>query len=88
MPRLLGEDGQHKNMHCNTENFNLGRLYVIRSSINESPEYQRESAVWSPEKRELFIDSLINGYDIPKIYFHDLCPLKESDRECGSYWAA
>src|SRR5690606_23061295 len=40
--------------------------------INESPEYQRESAVWSKEKQQLFVDSILNKFDVPKLYFHDL----------------
>lgn len=38
------------------------------------PSYQRQSDVWGEEKRQLFIDSLINGYDVPKLYFHRLLP--------------
>jgi hypothetical protein len=34
------------------------------------PDYQRQSGLWSEEKKQLFIDSLINGYDVPKLYFH------------------
>jgi Protein of unknown function DUF262 len=34
------------------------------------PPYQRMSDVWTLEKRQLLIDSILNGYDIPKIYFH------------------
>jgi hypothetical protein len=50
----------------------IGRLVVERNVIWDSPEYQRESGVWSPEKRQLFLDSILNDIDIPKIYFHDL----------------
>lgn len=59
-------------MNCYTDKLSIGELYRQKSAINEKPAYQRESAVWSPEKKRLFIDSLINGYDIPKIYFHEL----------------
>ncbi len=34
------------------------------------PVYQRMGGVWTPEKRQLLIDSILNDYDIPKIYFH------------------
>jgi hypothetical protein len=40
--------------------------------INLDPVYQRRDDIWEDSKRQLFIDSLINGYDIPKLYFHDL----------------
>jgi len=35
------------------------------------PPYQRESEIWTLYKKQLLIDSLINGYDIPKLYFHE-----------------
>ncbi len=60
-------------MHCSPlGSYTVERLLFERASINESPEYQRESGVWSPAKRQLFIDSILNNYDIPKLYFHDL----------------
>lgn len=60
------------NMKCYPTPQSIGNLYVTRNSIDEKPPYQRESGVWSPQKKELFIDSLINNFDIPKIYFNDL----------------
>ena len=47
-------------------------LQRLRSQINTSPKYQRVSEVWSVTRKQLFIDSLINGFDIPKLYFHEL----------------
>lgn len=52
--------------------FTLGKALAWRSSIEENAPYQREGAVWSTEQQQLFIDSLLNGYDVPKIYLHDL----------------
>ncbi len=52
--------------------FNLAKAMSWRSAIADDPPYQRESSVWSLAKQRLFIDSLINGYDVPKIYLHDL----------------
>ncbi|WP_427872677.1 DUF262 domain-containing protein [Flavobacterium sp. MMS24-S5] len=46
------------------------RIYSEREEIETSPEYQRNGGVWTPEKKQLLIDSIINNYDIPKIYFH------------------
>ncbi|MYN42862.1 DUF262 domain-containing protein [Duganella sp. FT109W] len=49
---------------------------TIQSIYNEwdlilrDPPYQRNGEVWSLEKKQLLIDSIINRYDIPKIYFH------------------
>jgi hypothetical protein len=47
--------------------------------IDFEPVYQRQSDVWSVEKRQLFVDSLINGFDIPKLYFHDVSWNPDSD---------
>jgi hypothetical protein len=47
-------------------------LLRIREQINTAPPYQRQSDVWEPRKRQLFIDSLLNGFDIPKMYFHEV----------------
>ena len=47
-------------------------VYVERDAIWVDPEYQRQGEVWSLEKKQLLIDSIINRYDIPKLYFHKL----------------
>ena len=46
--------------------------YTLKDEIDVSPEYQRNGDVWSTAKKQLLIDSLINRYDLPKIYFHKL----------------
>jgi hypothetical protein len=47
----------------------IHRLWAV---IDFAPSYQRQSDIWGSSKQQLFVDSLINGYDIPKLYFHDL----------------
>jgi len=37
--------------------------------IDYSPSYQRMGNVWSKGQKQLLIDSIINGFDIPKLYF-------------------
>jgi hypothetical protein len=59
-------------MICTTSPFTLGIIYIERNTYNENPPYQRESGVWAPDKCELFIDSLLRKFDVPKIYLHDL----------------
>ncbi|MCE3606444.1 DUF262 domain-containing protein [Massilia sp. P8910] len=51
-------------------------VYSMRASIWFEPPYQRFSDVWPPSKRQLLIDSILNGYDIPKLYFHEFYPAK------------
>lgn len=45
-------------------------LYSEREEIKLDPPYQRMGGVWTKEKKQLLIDSILNDYDIPKIYFH------------------
>lgn len=51
-------------------------LYAIRDEIDFTPEYQRQSDIWPISKRILLIDSLLNGFDLPKIYFHEISKKK------------
>lgn len=51
---------------------NILSLYADKDQIIMDPEYQRQGEIWSNEKRQLLIDSIINRYDIPKLYFHKL----------------
>jgi hypothetical protein len=51
-------------------------VYSLRDQIWFDPPYQRMSDVWTPDKRQILIDSILNGYDIPKLYFHEFYPTK------------
>lgn len=51
-------------------------MYSQRDSIWFNPPYQRMSDIWPVTKRQLLIDSIINGYDVPKLYFHEFFPSK------------
>ncbi|MBE6706299.1 MAG: DUF262 domain-containing protein [Ruminococcaceae bacterium] len=44
-------------------------LLAQEKYIDFSPNYQRMGRVWNKEQKQLLIDSVINGFDIPKIYF-------------------
>lgn len=46
------------------------RIYRTRESIQTEPEYQRSSDIWTEEKKQLLIDTILNGFDVPKLYFH------------------
>ncbi len=46
------------------------RLYSEMDDIQLDPDYQRMGGVWTKEKKQLLIDSILNLYDIPKLYFH------------------
>ncbi|MGI2933595.1 DUF262 domain-containing protein [Vibrio fluvialis] len=45
-------------------------IYAEKDEIKLDPHYQRMGDVWTKEKKQLLIDSILNDYDIPKIYFH------------------
>lgn len=51
---------------------NILYLSVLKDEIDFAPDYQREGDIWAPSKKQLFIDSLINNFDIPKLYFHEV----------------
>jgi hypothetical protein len=67
------------------DEFSLGKypqssllvVYSERKDIQLDPDYQRISGIWTHEKRQLLIDSLINGFDVPKLYFHEFVPSKK-----------
>jgi hypothetical protein len=48
-----------------------------RNAIEVDPSYQREGDVWTHEKRQLLIDSIRNGFDLPKLYFHRFAKPKD-----------
>lgn len=60
------------------------RLNSERAFINVEPSYQRTGDVWTMEKKCLLIDSILNDYDIPKLYFHALSPTQKK-AEGGKY---
>jgi len=63
----------------------VGYLYLMRDSLWLDPPYQREGGIWSLYKRQLLVDSVINGFDIPKIYLHELTPAKKVNGKLKKY---
>lgn len=59
--------------------------YLERDRILLDPPYQREGEVWTLYKKQLLIDSLINGYDIPKLYLHEYEKAKRQDGKLIKY---
>jgi hypothetical protein len=41
------------------------------NDIEFAPIYQRKSRIWSPKDKQYLIDSILNGFDVPKIYLAD-----------------
>lgn len=46
------------------------KIFANRKKIRLDPPYQRAGDVWNLAKKQLLIDSLLNDFDLPKIYFH------------------
>ena len=59
---------------CVPTSFAIAWFCDRKGVIDMSPPYQRESGAWKIDKKELFLDTLFNGYDSPKIYLHKLKP--------------
>lgn len=50
----------------------ISYIYSIKDKIEIAPDYQRQGELWNSYKKQLFLDSIFNGYDIPKMYLHVL----------------
>jgi hypothetical protein len=55
-------------MKAKTTTWSISELHKNAQTINPAPQYQR-APVWRIEKKKLLIDSILNGYDLPKFYF-------------------
>lgn len=67
------------------QNSAILRINSERELIKVDPEYQRQGEVWNLEKKQLLIDSILNDYDIPKLYFHHLMQWYSTDFGQGKY---
>lgn len=52
------------------EPMSIGAFKKIISKVDFFPIYQRYGNIWGIEKKKLLIDTIINGFDIPKFYFN------------------
>jgi hypothetical protein len=60
-------------------------VYLGRDEIWIDPPYQRAGDIWGIEKRQLLIDSLLNGFDVPKFYMHEFFPAEKVDGRTYKY---
>jgi len=60
-------------------NSSILRVYADRERIQTDPDYQRMSAVWNLDKRQFLMDTIINDFDVPKLYFHEFPETKQLD---------
>lgn len=59
---------------------NVIQLYQWKDQINLEPPYQR-IGVWNKHQQQSFIDSVINSFDIPKLYLHEIPPSSEQSSQ-------
>lgn len=50
--------------------FDIEKILSLEDSIDFHPDYQRYGGIWSKEKKQLFIDTILNDFDTPKFYFN------------------
>lgn len=46
------------------------QIYRMRERIQLDPDYQRLGNIWAPDNRQLLLDTILNKFDVPKIYLH------------------
>ena len=59
-------------MKKHPETWTVGKIWANQGVIDFSPPYQRRGGVWTADKQQTLVDSVLNGYDIPKIYLHGI----------------
>lgn len=60
-------------MKTTLKNWPLSSSFSLRDRIDTNPDYQRP-AVWSRSQKQLLIDTILRGYDIPKLYWSQSDP--------------
>lgn len=58
-------------MKLNTKTWAVFSANNRRNKIDPKPAYQR-GPVWSVSQQQLFVDSILRGYDIPKLYLRSI----------------
>ncbi len=59
-------------MRKHPETWTVGKIWASQGALNFAPPYQRPGGIWGKEKQQTLIDSILNGFDIPKFYLHRL----------------
>ncbi|MCR9193088.1 MAG: DUF262 domain-containing protein [Hyphomonas sp.] len=58
-------------MKISKQPYPITTLYGLRDRIDPTPDYQRPPA-WSKKQKQLLIDTILRGYDVPKMYWQRL----------------
>jgi hypothetical protein len=65
--------------------FRVQELIAWQENLLLDPEYQREGGIWTRNRQQLFIDSILNGFDVPPLYLHRLRPPEFRGGRAASY---
>ena len=65
----------------------VGKFADLRERFDFQPPYQRESGAWTTAAKQLFIDSIINGYLIPRVYIEEHDADQPDDLHLDKPWA-
>jgi hypothetical protein len=57
----------------------------MRDRVQLDPDYQRQSDIWTLDKRQLLLDTVLNGFDVPKIYLQKFQEPKKSGSQIVDY---
>lgn len=63
----------------------IAELLHLNRQLLLDPEYQREGQIWTRERQQLLIDSVLNGLDVPPLYLHQLSPPQFIDDRAVAY---
>ena len=58
-------------MRCFPRQMTIGHTFKNRDDFDLEPPYQRKGGIWTRQMRQMLIDSVLGGFDIPKIYIHE-----------------
>ncbi|MCQ2049820.1 MAG: DUF262 domain-containing protein [Candidatus Saccharibacteria bacterium] len=58
-------------MQINKKTWPLSTTFTLKSRINTDTDYQRP-AVWTTAQKQMLMDSILRGYDVPKFYWHQV----------------
>jgi len=58
----------------------IGHTYSYKDTFDLNPPYQRRGGIWTKAQRQLLVDSVLGGFDIPKLYLHEN-PWHSPDKE-------
>lgn len=59
-------------IHLSAPESSIQYLMRMWRKLNLDPDFQREGSIWPRTKQQLFIDSILCGFDIPKFYFRSV----------------